>query len=77
MREGEISSQPVESRFGFQVIQVHRKTEGRPLTYEMARDRIADYLREHGQHRAISQYLALLTGRADIQGIDLSGGPGE
>jgi peptidyl-prolyl cis-trans isomerase C len=73
MQEGETSSQPVESRFGFHVIQLHRKTEGQPLEYQMVRDRIAAYLREHVQRQAISQYLSLLIGRADISGIDLLG----
>lgn len=73
MREGETSSQPVASRFGFHVIQLRRKIEGRPLEYGMVRDRIAGYLRENVQRRAISQYLSLLIGRADIGGIDLMG----
>lgn len=73
MQESEISSQPVESRFGFHVIHLHRKIEGRPLEYEMVRDRIAAYVRENGQRRAISQYLSRLMGRATIGGIDLMG----
>lgn len=73
MEEGETSSQPAESRFGFHVIQLHRKTEGRPLEYESVRDRIAAYLRENVQRRAISQYLSLLMGRATIEGIDFLG----
>ena len=73
MREGEISSQPLESRFGFHLIHLHRKTEGRPLEYDAARDRIASYLREGTQRQAISQYLSLLIGRATIAGIDLLG----
>lgn len=73
MREGETSCQPVESRFGFHVIHLHRKTEGRSLTYEMVRDQIANHLREHGQRHAVSRYLSILTGRADIKGIDLPG----
>ena len=71
MQEGEISRQPVESRFGFHVIQLHHKAEGRPLDYDWVRDRIIAYLREQGERQAISQYLALLTSRADISGIDL------
>lgn len=73
MQEGEISNQPVESRFGFHVIHLHRKIEGRPLEYGMVRDRIAAHMRENGQHRAISQYLSRLMGRATIDGIDLVG----
>jgi peptidyl-prolyl cis-trans isomerase C len=73
MREGETSRRPVESRFGFHVIQLHRKTEGRLLEYDGVRDRIASYLCESVQRQAISHYLSLLTGRADIGGIDLLG----
>ena len=73
MREGEISRQPVESRFGFHVIQLHHKAEGRPLDYDWVRDRIIDYLRAQAEHQAISQYVALLTSRAEISGIDLLG----
>ena len=73
MREGEISSQPLESRFGFHLIRLHRKTEGQTLAYEKARDQIAGYLRESAQRQGISRYLSLLIGRADIAGIDLLG----
>ena len=73
MREGETSRQPVESRFGFHVIRLHRKIEGRPQEYGMVRDRIAGYLRESVHRRAVSQYLSLLIGRATIGGIDLLG----
>jgi len=70
MREGEISRQPVESRFGFHVIQLHHKTEGQPLDYDQVRDRIADHLREQGERQAISRYLSRLTSRAEISGIE-------
>ena len=73
MQEGKISPQPVESRFGFHVIHLHKKVEGLPLEYEQVRDQIASYLRDSAQHKAMSQYLSLLIGRADIQGIDLLG----
>ena len=73
MREGETSRQPVESRFGFHVIRLHRKIEGRPQEYDMVRDRIAGYLRESVHRQAVSRYLALLIGRATIGGIDLLG----
>lgn len=73
MQEGEMSTQPVESRFGFHVIHLHKKIEGRLLEYGQVRDQIASYLRESVQRKAISQYLSLLVGRADIQGMDLRG----
>ena len=73
MREGETSAQPVESRFGFHIIHLHKRVEGQLLEYEQVRDRIASYLRESVQHQAIGQYLSQLIGRADIQGMTLLG----
>lgn len=73
MQEGETSAQPVESRFGFHVIHLHKKVEGHPLEYGQVRDQIANYLRESVQHKAMGQYLSLLIGRADIQGMELLG----
>lgn len=73
MHDDEISAQPVESRFGFHIIHLHRKTEGLPLEYAQVREQIASYLHDSARHKAMSQYLAALIGRADIQGIDLLG----
>ncbi|HRD65438.1 MAG TPA: peptidylprolyl isomerase [Candidatus Competibacter sp.] len=73
MREGEISGQPVESRYGFHVIWLSRKVEGRALEYEMVRDHIAEHLRESLQRRAVGRYLSGLMSRATIEGIDLVG----
>jgi len=73
MQEGETSAQPVESRFGFHVIHLHKKVEGRPLEYHQVRDQIASYLRDSVRHQAMSQYLSLLIGRANIQGLELLG----
>ncbi|HRZ06643.1 MAG TPA: peptidylprolyl isomerase, partial [Candidatus Competibacteraceae bacterium] len=73
MQEGETSVQPVESRFGFHLIHLHKKVEGRSLEYDHVRDQIARYLRDSVQHQAMSQYLSLLIGRANIQGLELPG----
>ncbi|RUQ36731.1 MAG: peptidylprolyl isomerase [Candidatus Competibacteraceae bacterium] len=71
MQAGETSPQPVESRFGFHVIRLHHKAEGQPQEYSAVRARIAEYLREESQRRIFSQYLAHLTDRAEIVGIEL------
>jgi peptidyl-prolyl cis-trans isomerase C len=42
------------------------------LPFELARDRIADYLATSVQHRALAQYVSLLAGRAEISGIALA-----
>ena len=42
------------------------------LPFELARERIADYLAASVQHRALAQYVTVLAGRAEITGIALA-----
>jgi len=70
---GSISSESVATRYGWHIIRLNRKIEGRELPFELVADRIADYLSESVLRRAISQYIARLASRADIVGISLAG----
>jgi transposase-like protein len=54
-------------------VRLDRRIEGRQLPFDAVRERIADHLREHVWRRAVSQYLQLLIGQAEIRGIDLKG----
>ena len=73
LEPGQICPVPVKTRFGYHVVRLDRRIEGRQLPFEAVRDKIADYLREHVWRRAISQYLQLLVGQAEIRGIELNG----
>jgi peptidyl-prolyl cis-trans isomerase C len=73
LEPGQICPVPVKSRFGYHVLRLDRRIEGRQLPFEAVRHKIADYLREHVWRRAVSQYLQLLVGQAEIRGIDLNG----
>ncbi len=68
---GTVPEYPVETRYGFHVVLIHARHEGRPLSFDACRERIADYLREHVRRRAISQYIRLLAASHDIEGFDL------
>lgn len=68
---GEIARMPIETRYGFHVVALDRRIEGRALPFEMARERIAAWLDEKVRRIAIRQYIALLAGRAEITGIAL------
>ena len=70
MRPGEFAI--AETRYGFHVIRLDQHVPGQMLPFEIARDRIADYLATSVQHRALAQYVAVLAGRADIAGITLA-----
>lgn len=66
-------SDPVESRYGFHIVRLDRKIEGKQIPFESIRERIADYLRESVARRATAQYIALLVSRAKIEGIEIAG----
>lgn len=71
MKPGEICPVPVPSRYGWHVVRVLERAEGRELPFESVRGTIADYLTESSWRRAVSQYISLLAGRAAIEGIAL------
>jgi peptidyl-prolyl cis-trans isomerase C len=70
---GALCAEPVATRYGFHIIRLDRKHDGRTLPYEVVAGRIADYLRESVRRRAEAQYIARLVTAAKIEGIDLAG----
>jgi peptidyl-prolyl cis-trans isomerase C len=70
---GELCAEPVATRYGFHIVRLDRKHDGRTLPYEVVAGRIADYLRESVRRRADAQYIARLVTAAKIEGIDLAG----
>jgi len=70
---GQLCEAPVATHYGFHVIRLDRKHEGRMLPYEVVAGRIADYLRESVRRRADAQYVARLVTAARIEGIELAG----
>lgn len=69
MTPGRIHPGPVESRYGLHIVRVERHIVGRELPFEIAKPMIADYLTERVQRMAMRQYIAVLAGRAHIEGI--------
>jgi peptidyl-prolyl cis-trans isomerase C len=68
---GSIGPHPVETRYGVHIIRLDRKLAGRELPFELVAGRIAEYLQETVQRRALAQYVARLARDARIEGIDL------
>jgi len=71
-----LAPRPVESRYGFHVVEVLARRGGEPLAYGDVRRLIAEYLRERAWRRALAQYLQVLAAGADIEGVDLAGAEG-
>ncbi|MFT7299962.1 MAG: peptidyl-prolyl cis-trans isomerase C [Porticoccus sp.] len=73
LEEG-LANEPVESRYGFHVVYVDKKLQGKQLEYEQVKNDVANLLIEFGQRRAISQYIHNLIAESDIQGVDFEVG---
>lgn len=72
---GEVTREPVRSRFGFHVIRLDRRIPGRRLPFEAVRERIALHLEASSWSRGVAQLIGVLADRAKIVGITLSARP--
>lgn len=63
----------VHSRYGLHIVEVLGRKQGRQLTFEQVRDRIATDLSQQSRATALHQYIRLLAGRAVVEGVDLEG----
>jgi len=72
LEPGTIGAEPVATRYGFHIVRLDRRHAGRELPFELVADRIAAYLEERVQHRALAQYVARLAATARVEGIDLA-----
>jgi peptidyl-prolyl cis-trans isomerase C len=69
---GEITGEPVTTRYGVHIIRLERREEGRLLPFEAVAARIAAYLADRSERTATAQYIARLAGRAAIDGVTLA-----
>lgn len=76
LEAGQICPVPVKTRFGVHVIKAGRKLGGETLPFEVVQNKIADYLEEASWRRAVAQYIALLVGKANIDGLAMEGSTG-
>jgi peptidyl-prolyl cis-trans isomerase C len=61
----------VTTRHGFHIVSVDQRIEGKQLPYDIVRDDVAAELRRRSEARALSQYVRVLAGQADIEGVEL------
>ena len=61
----------VHSRFGLHVVEVLQREAGVDQSYEAVQGAIAMTLRQQSYVTALRQYLALLAGQAEIEGVEL------
>jgi peptidyl-prolyl cis-trans isomerase C len=66
---GTTGREPVRSRFGWHVLRLQRRIEGRTLPFEVVRDRIADMLEARSWSLAAARFVAELAARSDVDGV--------
>ena len=71
MTPGTLSAVPVETPYGFHVIRLDRCIPGQTLPFAAVEGKICDYLADSVFHRAVSQFISLLAGDAQIEGIEI------
>jgi peptidyl-prolyl cis-trans isomerase C len=76
MTAGNCAPKLVESRFGFHLVVVDRKIDGEQLPFEHVQARIAAWLDAAAWAKAVAQYISILAGQADIQGVDMEASHG-
>jgi peptidyl-prolyl cis-trans isomerase C len=69
LREGEVAPEPVLSRFGWHVLKLERRIEGRELPFEYVEDRIRLHLESRAWAAAAARYAAELTAEARAKGV--------
>jgi peptidyl-prolyl cis-trans isomerase C len=72
LQPGTTARDPIRSRFGWHVLRLERRMEGRQLPFEIVRAKIADMLEARAWVMASGHYIAELARGASIEGIDLA-----
>ncbi|HEX5512879.1 MAG TPA: peptidylprolyl isomerase, partial [Gammaproteobacteria bacterium] len=67
--EGTVCREPVRSRFGWHVLRLQRRIEGRPLPFELVKDKIADMLEARAWTVAAARYATALAQSAEVEGV--------
>ena len=71
LEPGQLCPVPIRSRYGYHVLRLERRVEGRQLPFDAVHKKIAAYLEERVWRQAVRQYISILAASAEIRGVDL------
>lgn len=74
--DGATAREPVRSRFGWHVLRLQRRIEGRVIPFEIARDKIADMLEARSWSVEAARYVAGLAATGKVEGVRIEGSGG-
>lgn len=66
-----LSDKAIESRYGFHVVNINRKIDGKQLDYDMVSDKVRGYLINSASHLAIQAYIQSLVEQAEVTGVPI------
>ena len=66
-----VLSRLINTRYGFHIVSVEQRIEGRQLPFETVKEQIAERLATQVGTKALAQYVRVLAGQAHIEGVDL------
>lgn len=67
-----ILGEVIRTRYGFHIVAIDRRILGAKLPFDTVRARIAEHLKATVEEKALRQYISMLAGKADVQGVDLA-----
>jgi peptidyl-prolyl cis-trans isomerase C len=73
LKVGEMSSEPVETPYGFHILRLDRADCGTTPPFEIARPLVEEFLRDASWRRAVAQFVSLVVGATNIEGVELNG----
>jgi peptidyl-prolyl cis-trans isomerase C len=66
-----LAAHPIETRYGFHVVDIEKTVAGEILPFEHAEERIEMYLKERNYRQNLNHYMRELAEKAEIEGFDL------
>ncbi|UOD51544.1 peptidylprolyl isomerase [Orrella daihaiensis] len=63
----------VHTRFGLHIVEILERKPGKQLSFEEVSSAVKHQLHQKSRATALKQYMMLLVGQADVQGIELEG----
>lgn len=67
-----ILGEVIKTRYGFHIVAIDRRILGAKLPFDAVHARIAEHLKAAVEEKALRQYVSMLAGNADVQGVDLA-----
>ncbi len=62
----------VKTRYGFHIVAIDRRISGKLVPFETVRERVAERLAAAVEEKALRQYVSVLAGQAEVEGVDLA-----